>query len=155
MRVSPRTSIISANFQRLSKVLKQISPLRGDNAHFTKSFLKKSPSRCISSCQQDIKLDQFSQQNTHSRAAILLNSSLGGPSSAKIIFLESLIKVFTCIKIAWRRVGNMFVIVLNPISAWLFGCKWCSTGGGGGVFHPLHNSFVFKARLLKFCTELL
>ena len=32
---------------------------------------------------------------------------------------------------------------------------WCRTGGGG-VFHPLlRNSFVFKVRLLKFCTELL
>ena len=33
---------------------------------------------------------------------------------------------------------------------------WCSTGGGGGVKNtPLHNSFAFKVRLLKFCTELL
>ena len=31
---------------------------------------------------------------------------------------------------------------------------WCSTGGG--VFStPLHNSFVFKVRLVKFCTDLL
>ena len=30
---------------------------------------------------------------------------------------------------------------------------WCSTGG---AFHlPLHNSFVFNVRLLKFCTGLL
>ena len=30
---------------------------------------------------------------------------------------------------------------------------WCRTGG---VFStPLHNSFLFKVRLLKFCTELL
>ena len=33
-----------------------------------------------SSCQQDIELDQFSQQNTHCRAAILQNSSLGAPN---------------------------------------------------------------------------
>ena len=40
---------------------------------------------------------------------------------------------------------------LNPISTGPF----CSTGGRG-VFHPLfHNSFVFKVRLLKICTELL
>ena len=26
---------------------------------------------------------------------------------------------------------------------------------GEGVFHPPYNSFVFKVRLLKFCTELL
>ena len=38
----------------------------------------------------------------------------------------------------------------NPISTGLFGC--CSTGG---VFYPLLNSFFFKNRLLKLCTELL
>ena len=32
----------------------------------------------------------------------------------------------------------------------------CSTGGGGGCFPPpFHNSFVFKVRLVKFCTEIL
>ena len=69
MCVSSRTSMISANFQRLSQVLKKFLPLRADNAHLTNRFLKKSPSRCISSCQQHIKLDQSSQQNTHSRTA--------------------------------------------------------------------------------------
>ena len=39
--------------------------------------------------------------------------------------------------------------MLNPIGF----LSRCSTGGG--VFHPLHNSFVFEVRLLKFCTELL
>ena len=77
MCISSQTSIISAKFQRLSKVLKKFSPLGGDNAHLTKSFLTKSPSRRISSCQQDIKLDQFSQQNTDCRTAILQNNSLG------------------------------------------------------------------------------
>ena len=33
---------------------------------------------------------------------------------------------------------------------------WCRTGGGGGVFStPLHNSFVFKVKVLEFCKELL
>ena len=42
--------------------------------------------------------------------------------------------------------------LLTILAPGFFG--WCSTRGGG-VFHPLYNSFVFKARLLKFCTELL
>ena len=63
------------NFGIFSKIF-QSSEINLDNAHFTKVF-EKSPSRCISSCQQDIKLDQFSQQNTHFRTAILQNSSLG------------------------------------------------------------------------------
>ena len=79
MCFSSRTSIISANFQRLPTVLKKFSPLGGDNAHLTKSILTKSPSRRISSFQQGIKLDQFSQQNTHYRTAILQNCSLGAP----------------------------------------------------------------------------
>ena len=68
-----------ADFQRLSKVLKKISPLCSDNDHSAKSFLKRSPSKSISSCQQHIKLDQFSQQNTHCRTTFLQNSSLGAP----------------------------------------------------------------------------
>ena len=41
----------------------------------------------------------------------------------------------------------------NPISTGLF-CLVVSLGGG--CFPPpFHNSFVFKVRLLKFCTELL
>ena len=76
MCVPSQTSIISANFQRSSKVLKKFR----DNAHFTKVFSKKSLSRCISSRQQDIKLDQLSQQNTNYRKAILQNSSLGAPN---------------------------------------------------------------------------
>ena len=41
--------------------------------------------------------------------------------------------------------------LLTLLALGFFG--WCSTGG---VFPtPLHNSFVFKVRLLKFCTELL
>ena len=41
---------------------------------------------------------------------------------------------------------------LNPISNGLF----CLVVALGGCFPPpLHNSFVFKVRLLKFCTELL
>ena len=47
---------------------------------FYKKFFKKSPSRCILFCQQDKKLDQFSQQNTHCRTAILQKSSLGAPT---------------------------------------------------------------------------
>ena len=76
---SSQTSIISADFQRLSKVLKKILPLCSDNAHSAKSFLKRSPSKCISSCQQQMKLDQFSQQNTHCRTAFLQNSWLDAP----------------------------------------------------------------------------
>ena len=75
MCVSSRTSIILSNFQRLSKALKKFLPLRGDNANLSKSFSNK----CISSCQEDIKLDQFSLQNTHCRTAFLQNSSLGAP----------------------------------------------------------------------------
>ena len=45
-----------------------------------KKFFKKSYNICISSCKQNIKLDQFSQQNTHCRKAILQNSSLGAPN---------------------------------------------------------------------------
>ena len=86
MCVSSQTSIISANFQRLPKVLKKISLLCSDNAHLTKSFPKESPSRCISSCQQHIKLDQFSQQNTHCRTAFLQNSSLGAPKNSSNAF---------------------------------------------------------------------
>ena len=66
MSVSSRTFIISANFQRSSKVLKIIF-----------AAFEKSSSKCISSFQQDIKLDQFSQQNTHHITAFLQNSSLG------------------------------------------------------------------------------
>ena len=51
----------------------------------SQKVFEKSPSRCISSCQQDIKLDQFSQQNTHCRTAILQNSSLGAPIKFNII----------------------------------------------------------------------
>ena len=41
----------------------------------------------------------------------------------------------------------------NPISTGLF-CLVVALGGG--CFPPpFHNSFVFKVRLLKFCTELL
>ena len=48
-----------------------------------------------------------------------------------------------------HQLGNS---AFNPISTGLL--DWCRTGGG--VFStPLHNSFVFKVRLLKFCTELL
>ena len=44
-------------------------------------------------------------------------------------------------------------ILLNPISTGLF-CLVVALGGG--VFStPFRNSFVFKVRLLKFCTELL
>ena len=44
---------------------------------------------------------------------------------------------------------------INPISTGLF-CLVVALGGGGGVFStPFHNSFVFKVRLLKFCTEIL
>ena len=44
---------------------------------------------------------------------------------------------------------------INPISTGLF-CLIVALGGGGGVFStPFHNSFVFKVRLLKFCTEIL
>ena len=44
---------------------------------------------------------------------------------------------------------------INPISTWLF-CLVVALGGGGGVENtPFHNSFVFKVRLLKFCTEIL
>ena len=85
MSISSRTSILSANFQRLSKVLKKISPLCGDNAHLTKRFPKMCSSRCISSCQQHLKLDQFSQQNTHCRTAFLQNSSLGAPKSFSLL----------------------------------------------------------------------
>ena len=87
MCVSSRTSIISANFQRLSQVLKKISPLRSDNTHSIKSFQKKSHSRCISSCQQHIKLYQFSQQNTHCRTAFLQNGSLGAPNLSYCTFV--------------------------------------------------------------------
>ena len=83
MCVSSQTSIISADFQRLSKVLKKFSPLCGDNAHSAKRFLKRSPSKCISSCQQHIKLDQFYQQNTHCRTAFLQDSSLGAPQDMR------------------------------------------------------------------------
>ena len=43
----------------------------------------------------------------------------------------------------------------NHISTGLF-CLVVALGGGGGCFPPpFHNSFVFKVRLLKFCTEIL
>ena len=42
-------------------------------------------------------------------------------------------------------------LILNPISTGLF-CLVVALGGG--VF-SFHNSFVFKVRLLKFCTEIL
>ena len=43
---------------------------------------------------------------------------------------------------------------LNPISTGLF-CLVVALGGGGCFPPPFYNSFVFKVRLLKFCTELL
>ena len=43
---------------------------------------------------------------------------------------------------------------LNPISTGLF-CLVVALGGGGCFPPPFHNSFVFKVRLLKFCTEIL
>ena len=81
MCVSSQTSIISADFQRLSKVLKKFSPLCGDNAHSAKSFVKRSSSKGISSCQQHIKLDQFSQQNTHCRTNFFAEQLVGCSSS--------------------------------------------------------------------------
>ena len=45
--------------------------------------------------------------------------------------------------------------MFNPISTGLF-CLVVALGGGGGCFPPpFYDSFVFKVRLLKFCTELL
>ena len=43
---------------------------------------------------------------------------------------------------------------INPINPGLLALELTL---GEGVFHPppFHNSFVFKVRLLKFCTELL
>ena len=38
-------------------------------------FSKKFPSRCISSCQQHTKPDQFSQQNTPCRTAFCRTAS--------------------------------------------------------------------------------
>ena len=52
----------------------------------SQKLLKKSPSRCFSSCKQDIKLDQFSQQSTHCITAILENSSLGAPKTSLLGF---------------------------------------------------------------------
>ena len=90
MYISSQTSIISANFQRLSKVLKNFCRFAAIMPILQKVFKKKSPSRCISSCQQEIKLDQFSQQNTHCRTAILQNSSLGAPSKTNQIYTQGM-----------------------------------------------------------------
>ena len=50
-------------------------------------------------------------------------------------------------KCIYKRYDNF-----NPISTGLF----CLVVALGGVFStPFHNSFVFKVRLLKFCTEIL
>ena len=46
----------------------------------SQKLFEKSPSRRISSSQQDIKLDQFFQQNTNGGKAILQNSSLDAPN---------------------------------------------------------------------------
>ena len=44
-------------------------------------------------------------------------------------------------------------LYLNPIST---GLSCLVVALGGGLFStPLHNSFVFKVGLLKFCTKLL
>ena len=67
------------SFQKIFKVIKKFSPLHGDNDHFAKKFTITSPIKSISSCQQGIKVNQFSQQNTHCRTAFLQNSSLGAP----------------------------------------------------------------------------
>ena len=48
--------------------------------------------------------------------------------------------------------------VFNPIHTWLFWLVLYRRGGGGGVGEgPLTpcNSFVFKVRQLKFCSEIL
>ena len=78
MCVSSRISIISAHFQRLSHVLKKISPLRGNNVHSAKIFLEYLPAD-VFNLASNTKLDQVSQQDTHCRTAFLQNSSLGAP----------------------------------------------------------------------------
>ena len=78
MCVSSRTSTSSAKFQGLSKVLKTFSPLSGDNAHLTKSFVESLQADVFHLSTNLDKLDQFSQQNTHCRTVILQNTSLNG-----------------------------------------------------------------------------
>ena len=72
------------NFSKFSKIVQSSKR----NFHrfvaivlISQKIFKKSSSRCISSCQQDIKLDQFSQQNTHCRTVVLQNSPLGAPKN--------------------------------------------------------------------------
>ena len=90
----------------------------GHNAYLTRSFLIKSPSRCIASCQQHIKLDQFSQQNAHCRTAFLQNRSLGasnynitidilkGRFGQRRIILNSHIDILTLFDIGKRLRGG-------------------------------------------------
>ena len=57
------------------------------------------------------------------------------------------------IELVANRIYDRLTILLNPISTGLF-CLVVALGGG--CFPPpFHNSFVFKVRLLKFCTEIL
>ena len=93
------------NFSKFSKIaqsFKKLSSLCGDNGHLT-SFLTKSARRRISSCQQDIKLDQFYQQNTNCRTAILQNSSLGAPI-IKNRFMTTFIYIPGGLEQVWEQV---------------------------------------------------
>ena len=74
--------------------------------------------------------------------------------------IEQIIEYFRNVRILCSHCPRRFISSqslenhINPISTGLF-CLVVALGGGGCFPPLLHNSFVFKVRLLKFCTELL
>ena len=106
-------------------------------AHCTKSFLKKSYNICISSCQQNIKLDQFSQQNTHCRTAILQNSSLGAPNVWKAGLCATTGLQRTGLK--WARLVGL----INNFYIQISKNHFCS------CYHGSHFSLKLKAGMIR------
>ena len=84
------------NFSKFSKIVQSLKNVATSMRSFplNEKFSEKSPSRCISFCQQQIKLEQFSQQNTYCRTALLQKSSLGAPKNRGMGELKNDISIF-------------------------------------------------------------
>ena len=76
-----------------------------------------------------------------------------GVGSAKPYGFNGQIKGVSTLSSISCKKTNIYSL-FNPISTGLF-CLVVALGGGGVFSTPLRNSFVFKVRLLKFCTEVL
>ena len=85
MCVSSQTSIISANFQRLSKVLKKFSPLHAIMPIYQDVFWEGLPADVFHLASNIENWINFPMQNTHCRTAFLQNSSSGALISTVII----------------------------------------------------------------------